>query len=84
MMKKLAVKIAQYLMFLAGARSISIPEMSGDVLASARDLCAQAQKQDTSGEHKRAQVLRAMMNRHPDVSSKTLAMAIEVIVCGAA
>ena len=53
-----------------------------EVLASARLLVAQVPQQfgGQSGEFKRAQVFRALMNRHPDARHADCGLAIELAV----
>ncbi len=55
---------------------------SPELAASARMFVAHVQRGFTgqSGEFKRSQVLRAMMNRHPEATERDIALAIELAV----
>jgi hypothetical protein len=81
MMRKLILKIALWLARLAGEDLVRMTHVGEDILKSASMLCDQVDSQDTSGEHKRAQVLRALMNRHPEAKERELAAAIERCMC---
>lgn len=50
------------------------------IFASAQLLVAQAEGMKVSGEYRRREVLRGLMNRHPDATVKDLALAIELAV----
>ena len=80
-MKRLIIRLARWLASKAGADLIVFPRISDEILESAKMLCAQVEVQETSGEHKRAQVLRALMNRHPEAKARVLAAAIERVLC---
>lgn len=82
-MRTLLLAIAQTLAKLAGANLIAVPGMTAELVDSARELCAQVQERNRgeSGEYKRGQVLRSLINRHPEAKESALAMAIEVAIC---
>lgn len=81
MMKKLLIKLAMWLARLAGEDLVRMTHVRTEIMESAKRLCAQVDSQPTSGEHKRAQVLRALMNAHPDARERELAAAIERAIC---
>lgn len=82
-MKKILMAIAKFLAKLAGGRFCVVPTIADDIFASARMFCGQVNGQATTGEHKRSQVLRALLNRHPGIKESTAALAIELVLCGA-
>jgi len=78
------LKFVQWLLKLGGGVLIAVPYIPADVIESARMFVSQADNMPApSGEFKRAQVLRALMNRHPDTRESTCALAIELVLCGA-
>lgn len=77
MIKKLLVKIASWLLKLAGETPVALP-VRHEVLATAKEITAQAKSMVGSGEYKRSRVLGALMNRHPDAKESELALAIEI------
>jgi hypothetical protein len=54
--------------------------VSDALIASAKEMVVQTEKMPGGGEFKRREALRAMMNRHPDLPVKDLALAIEYAV----
>ena len=60
---------------------VLLPLVPSDVLTLAKNLCGQVDTQATSGEHKRGQVMRALMNRFPTTKERVLAAAIEIAIC---
>lgn len=56
--------------------------INDEILVSARMLVAHVEKNFAghSGEFKRSQVLRALMNRHPGVAERDLSLHIEAAV----
>ena len=61
-----------------------VPLVSDDLMASARMFVAHVQEQfeEQSGEFKRSQCLRALLNRHPGATERDAALAIELAVRG--
>ena len=76
-------KLALWLLKLDKSQVVILPAMDEDFVESVKMFIKQVGSVDASGEYKRAQVLRALMNRHPEVSEKICALAIEVVLCGA-
>ena len=58
-----------------------LPDIPDAVMESARTLTAQHASMDASGEWKRHQVYASLIKRHPDASTRLLALAIEVALC---
>ena len=77
-MKKLLIKLAKALARAAGADLVVLPHVPENVLSSARTFVSQVSGQVTSGEHKRGQVMRALMNCYPNHKERILAAAIEI------
>ncbi len=82
-MKKLLLAFAQTLASLCGSRLVAVPGLNDELIDSARQLCHQLNEKqpDTSGEYKRSEVLRGLMNRHPGIRTGLLALSIEVALC---
>jgi hypothetical protein len=77
MIKKLLVKIAAWLLNLAGSEAVVLP-IRREVLASAKVITGNLDNAVGSGEYKRARALGALMNLHPEAKEGELALAIEV------
>lgn len=77
------IKILNYLLrwFYIDLVAVHIPP---GLAASAKVILAQTEIMSGSGEFKRAQALRALMNRHPEVRERDCALIIELVLCGAA
>lgn len=55
--------------------------VESDIIDSARLITAQAESmKGVSGEYKRREVLRSLMNRHPEAKERDLNLAIELVL----
>lgn len=77
MMRKLLVKLATWLLNLAGSEAVALP-IRREVMASAKAVTRGLDNAIGSGEYKRARALGALMNLHPEAKESELALAIEV------
>lgn len=74
------LKIINAVLRLFKVQVIAVPHISKALLDSAREITAQAESMGGSGEYRRAQAMRAMLNRHPDASERACALAIELVL----
>lgn len=81
-MKNIIRSFAVWLLDIVGYKAISVPKLSEEFLESTRLIMSQAEAMGGSGEFRRAQVMRAMMNRHPEARERDIALAIEMQICG--
>lgn len=77
MIKELLVRIAAWLLKLAGSEAVALP-IRHEVMASAKAITRDLDNATGSGEYKRARALGALMNLHPEAKESELALAIEV------
>lgn len=77
-LKRWCVVVGLWLCRLGGFVPYEAPAL--DVLESARIFVAQANPLGGSGEYRRNQALRALMNRHPEARERDLCLAIELAV----
>ena len=63
---------------------IAVPMIGAQLMESAKMIIGQTGAMEGSGEFKRAQALRALMNRHPEARERECALAIELAVCSEA
>lgn len=75
------LKFLNWVLKRFGVKLYMLPYLDDGLIASAKELMYQVDGKEASGEFKRAQVLRALMNRHPTTPERVLALAIEVIIC---
>ena len=55
--------------------------VASDIIDSAKLISEQAEAmKGVSGEYKRREVLRSLMNRHPDANERDLNLAIELVL----
>lgn len=54
--------------------------LSPELVKSAKTIMSQTALMPGSGEFKRAQALRALMNRHPEARERECALTIELVV----
>jgi hypothetical protein len=80
-MRKIFLPLARLFAWLSGSKVVVIP-VPDNVLESAKLLCLQMKPYNASGEYKRHQVLRGLMNRHPEEKEKVLALSIEIACLG--
>lgn len=78
------IKLAVWLLARNKMQSVVLPMLSDGLKESTKMILEQTSKMDGSGEYKRAQALRALMNRHPEESERNCALSIEVSLCGVA
>lgn len=71
------LKIINYILRLLGSELLAVPYNKA-LSASAKEILEQTSKMDGSGEFKRAQALRALINRHPEMRERDCALAIEL------
>ena len=75
------IKLINLLLCFWKIELIAIPKVSGEMKDSAALMTAQLDAVAGSGEYKRAQALRALMNRHPEAKERECALAIELALC---
>ncbi len=76
-MKTLLVKFGLWLARLGGWNEFT-HGLDPAILDSAKLMTTQAETMGGSGEYRRREALRAMMNRHPKAPERDLALAIEL------
>lgn len=72
------LKFINFLLRFAKVELVALPYIQKDLRESAKLITGQVAEMDGSGEFKRAQALRALMNRHPELGEGDLALAIEL------
>jgi hypothetical protein len=72
------IKFVNYILKLFGVMLIAAPAISDELMQSAKLITAQVEMMGGSGEYRRAQALRALMNRHPEARERECALAIEL------
>ena len=87
MFKRFLVTFGLWLAHKGGWKEPSIEQiaealgLAPDVIESAALMCVQAEGiQGVSGAYKQREVLRSMINRHPDVKERDLNLAIELVL----
>ena len=76
-------KLALWLLKLDKSVVIIVPEMSDGLVESAKQITSELSSSPASGEWKRAQALRVLLNRHPEEKESNCSRAIELVLCGA-
>lgn len=76
------IKFLNWLLRWMGIELVALPYLSPEIKTSAKELIAQMDNAVGSGEFKRAQVLRALLNRHPELRERDCALAIELALRG--
>jgi len=80
---KLRNKLALWLLRLDKSQVIIVPAMKPELIETAKRITGQLRNVDASGEYKRGQALRALLNTHPEESEGNCSRAIELVLCGA-
>lgn len=76
------INIARWLLKINNLKLTALPFLSAELQASAKEITNQTNIVGVSGEFKRAQALRALLNRHPEELERNCALAIELQICG--
>lgn len=80
MLKRTLVKFGLWLARLGGWTPYNAG-LSNELIESAKLMIAQAGHiAEVSGEYKRREVLRSLINRHPDIPERKLNLAIEQVL----
>ena len=76
------LKALNYILRFFGIALYALPSISNELMVSAREIVNQVGAMEGSGEYKRSQALRALLNSNPGVSERECALAIELVVNG--
>ena len=76
------IRFLNWLLHWVGVELVALPYLPPEIKASAKELIAQMDNAIGSGEFKRAQVLRALLNRHPELRERDCALVIELALRG--
>ena len=76
------LKIFNYILRLFGISLVALPAIPKAVIESTRMILLQTAEMEGSGEFRRAQAMRAIMNIHPDATQRQIALAIELAING--
>jgi hypothetical protein len=75
------MKILNWVLKYLEIQLMAIPFLPEGLQASAKVIMDQTALMGGSGEFKRAQALRGLMNRHPEARERSCALAIELEIC---
>lgn len=81
LLNKLFARFGLELQPILKQRTLKLPEIDPALRESAINIIAQTKLLAGSGEYKRAQAMRALLNANPTATARQCSLALEVMLC---